>query len=312
MVYRDFSQFLAGYFPQKMKKLTVNAGCTCPNRDGTKGRGGCTYCNNQSFNPAYCTPKTGIAAQLERGKRFFARKYPKMRYLAYFQAYTNTYGDMERLLEMYSEALSVENVDGIIIGTRPDCMPLQMLEALADLHRKHWVMVEYGAESSHDETLKLINRRHSWKDTEDAVFRTARAGIPVGVHLIAGLPGETQEMIIRTVERLSQLPVSVLKLHQLQLIKGTRMARDVEEGLYPLRFCTVEEYMELCCEIVRHLSPEIAVERFISQSPESLLIAPRWGLKNYEFVNLLNLKMRQSGIRQGEKAPGRALTAVRS
>ncbi len=310
MSYRDFSQFLAGHFPQKMQKLTVNAGCTCPNRDGRKGRGGCAYCNNQSFNPAYCMPKIGIAEQLEQGKRFFSRKYPRMRYLAYFQAYTNTYGDMERLLEMYSQALSVDKVDGIIIATRPDCMPAPMLEALAELHRKHWVMVEYGAETSHDRTLELVNRCHLWKDTVDAVQRTARAGIPVGVHLIAGLPGETPEMIIQTVDRISQLPVSVLKLHQLQLIRGTRLAREVERGGCSVRFYTVEEYLDLCCQIVRHLSEEIAIERFVSQSPEELLIAPRWGLKNYEFVNLLNSRMEKLGLRQGEKAPERAQAVI--
>ena len=227
--YRDFSDFLAEHFDGKMQKLSVDAGFTCPNRDGTVGRGGCTYCNNVSFSPGYCRDRKGVTAQLEEGKRFFGRKYPSMRYLAYFQSYTSTHGsDIDRLMALYEEACGVEGVDGVIIGTRPDCMPDRLL---ARLSRLPWVMVEYGAESACDETLARVNRCHTWADTADAVRRTHDAGLPVGLHLINGLPGEDEERILATVDEVNRLPVDVVKFHQLQLIRGTRMALDVEQGV---------------------------------------------------------------------------------
>lgn len=298
--YRDFAQFLAEHFDCKMQKIAVNAGFTCPNRDGSKGRGGCTYCNNQTFNPAYCSPSQSITEQLEEGKRFFGKKYPDMRYLAYFQAYTNTHGDIDRIMGMYREALAVDKVDGIIIGTRPDCMPQELLNQLAVLHKSHWVMIEYGAETSHNSTLDFINRCHSWEDTVDAVLRTHDAGIPCGLHFILGLPGENDEMILDTIRKTSQLPLDTIKLHQLQLVRGTRMAKDVEDGIYDVTHFTVDEYITLCGKVIQHTAPTIAIERFVSQSPDNLLISPRWGLKNYEFTNLLNREIKKSGIKQGE------------
>ena len=298
--YRDFAQFLAEHFDCKMQKIAVNAGFTCPNRDGSKGRGGCTYCNNQTFNPAYCSPSQSITEQLEEGKCFFGKKYPDMRYLAYFQAYTNTHGDIDRIMGMYREALAVDKVDGIIIGTRPDCMPQELLNQLAVLHKSHWVMIEYGAETSHNSTLDFINRFHSWEDTVDAVLRTHDAGIPCGLHFILGLPGENDEMILDTIRKTSQLPLDTIKLHQLQLVRGTRMAKDVEDGIYDVTHFTVDEYITLCCKVIQHTAPTIAIERFVSQSPDNLLISPRWGLKNYEFTNLLNREIKKSGIKQGE------------
>lgn len=298
--YRDFAQFLSEHFDCKMQKIAVNAGFTCPNRDGSKGRGGCTYCNNQTFNPAYCTPSQSITDQLEEGKRFFGKKYPDMRYLAYFQAYTNTHGDINHIMEMYREALSVDKVDGIIIGTRPDCMPDELLTQLAELHKSHWIMIEYGAETVHNKTLDFINRCHSWEDTTDAVMRTHNAGIPCGLHLILGLPGEDESMILDTIKQVSRLPLDTIKLHQLQLVRGTRMAKDIEDGLYNVTHFSVEEYISLCCKVIQLTSPSIAIERFVSQSPDNLLISPRWGLKNYEFTNLLNNAIKKLGVKQGE------------
>lgn len=292
--YRDFADFLAEQFPgTKMQKLAVNAGFTCPNRDGTKGRGGCTYCNNLSFNPGYCSPRLSVSEQIEAGRRFFARKYPDMRYLAYFQAYTNTHSDdIDRLMSLYEEALAADGVDGVIIGTRPDCMPDALL---ARLRKLPWVMVEYGAESSHNVTLERINRCHTWEDTVDAVERTHAAGIPVGLHLIMGLPGETEEMMLRTVDAVGRLPVSTVKFHQLQLVRGTRMASDIEKGLYDIRRFTADEYAGLCVKIVRRLRPGIAIERFVSQTPADMLLYPRWGLKNYQFTNLLMRRLTDGG-----------------
>lgn len=291
--YRDFSDFLAELFPCKMQKIAVNAGFTCPNRDGTKGRGGCTYCNNQTFNPGYCAPSLSVTEQLEEGKRFFGKKYPDMRYLAYFQAYTNTHGDIDRLMALYEEALAVDKVDGLIIGTRPDCMPDALLQRLSQLNKSHRVIVEYGAETSHNITLERINRCHTWEETVDTVMRTVAAGIPTGLHLIVGLPGEDEAMIMQTIDRISQLPIATVKLHQLQLVKGTRMAIDVEQGLYTVPQFTAEEYIDLCCRIVRRMAPTIAIERFVSQSPDALLVSPRWGLKNYQFTNLLHNRLKE-------------------
>lgn len=294
--YRDFSDFLAEHFPRKMQKISINAGFSCPNRDGTVGTGGCTYCNNRTFNPDYCSPRLSVSEQLEEGKRFFARKYPTMRYLAYFQAYTNTHGDIEHLRSLYEEALGVSGVEGIIIGTRPDCMPDALLDYLEELAKRTFVLVEYGAESSHDVTLQCINRCHTWAQTADAVTRTASRGIHVGLHMILGLPGESVEMMLDSVDALSALPIATVKFHQLQLIRGTRLARDVESGLYDIPRMTVEEYIDLCARIVRRINPAIAIERFTSQSPEELLIYPKWGLKNYQFVNLLNARLKALGI----------------
>ncbi|MDE6824563.1 MAG: TIGR01212 family radical SAM protein [Duncaniella sp.] len=290
--YRDFADFLSGHFGCKVQKLAVNAGFTCPNRDGTKGTGGCTYCNNQSFNPAYCAPVRSVAEQIEEGKRFFGRKYPDMKYLAYFQAYTNTHSsDIDRLMRLYEEALAVDDVVGLIIGTRPDCMPQELLDRLAALPA--WVMIEYGAESSHDLTLQFVNRCHGWADTADAVRRTHAAGIPCGLHLIMGLPGEDEEMMLTTIDRVNELPVDTVKIHQLQLIKGTRMARDVEARRYDIPRFTADSYAALCVKLLRRLRPGIAVERFVSQSPPELLIYPRWNLKNYQFTNMLHNLLRE-------------------
>ena len=245
--YRDYSDYLSERFDHKMQKLTVNAGFTCPNRDGTKGYGGCTYCNNQAFNPSFAQKGESITSQLEKAKHFFARKYPQMRYLAYFQAYTNTHSsDIERLMNMYFEALSVDGIDGLIIGTRPDCMPDELLKELSDLNSfPGKVMIEYGAESSFNETLVRINRCHTWEETIDAVKRTHDAGIDTGLHFILGLPGEDEEMMLNTVDKASELPIQTIKFHQLQVIRGTRLASDLEKHLYELHTFSIDEYLSL-------------------------------------------------------------------
>lgn len=325
--YRDYADFLRERFDGKMQKITIDAGFSCPNRDGTIGRGGCVYCNNLSFSPM---PSRGsIAAQIEAGKAFFARKYPRMRYLAYFQSYTNTHGPIDRLMELYSEALATEGVDGLIIGTRPDCVSDELLRALSALGRP--VIMEYGAESSHNDTLRVINRCHTWEQTVDTVERTVAAGLPVGLHFIMGLPGETEEMMLQTAGRAARLPISTLKFHQLQIISGTTLAKGIQ-GLTPLsttfdasvtseasdtsetsatstriqnrptfrgrpiEIFSVDAYIDLCVKIVATIvreNPSIAIERFTSQAPAGMLIAPRWGLKNYQFTHLLEKALRE-------------------
>ena len=218
--------------------------------------------------------------------------------MACFQAYTNTYGELATLRELYEEALRQTDVVGIIIATRPDCMPQELLEYLSELSKTHFVMVEYGVETSHDATLKLINRGHTWHDVEDAVTRTAAAGVLCGAHLILGLPGEDMAHFVTTAKRSSALPLHTVKMHQLQVIKGTRLAQMYAAGEVTLKQWTADEYIDVCIEMLKHLRSDLAVERFVSQSPDGLLICPRWGLKNYEFTNRLNNKIKARRVSQ--------------
>ncbi|GHU55644.1 TIGR01212 family radical SAM protein [Bacteroidia bacterium] len=278
-------------FPFKVQKISVNAGFTCPNRDGRKGWGGCTYCNNQTFSPEYCHTGKSVSEQLEEGIRFFSHKYPDMKYLAYFQAYTNTYGEQEKLISLYEEALSFSGVVGLIVGTRPDCMSDELLDYFAQLSKSKFVLIEYGMETTLDRTLKRINRGHTQEESEEAVRRTAGRGIYIGAHLILGLPGETREEILHHAEVVSALPLATLKLHQLQLIRHTKMAKEYAE--HPERFYlyNIDEYIDLVIDFMERLSPDIVVERFVSQSPKELLIAPDWGLKNYIITALVDQRM---------------------
>ena len=298
--YNEYGPWLTALYGCKTQKISVNAGFTCPNRDGTIGMGGCTYCNNQTFNPAYCATTKTITQQLEEGKHFFARKYPTMKYLAYFQAYTNTYDTIPNLLQKYNEALAVADVIGLVIGTRPDCVSDALLNHLQQINSSHPVIVEYGLESVYDTTLRRINRGHTHAQSADAIRRTASRGIPVGAHLIFGLPGESRDMIIDEAHVLSALPITTLKLHQLQLIKGTRMAAEYVQTPANFHLFDVHEYISLLADFIAHLRPDIILERFVSQSPASLLATPGWGLKNYEFTELLRKYLDQHNICQGQ------------
>lgn len=297
--YNDFGDFLKTVFPYKVQKISINAGFTCPNRDGTKGRGGCTYCNNQTFSPEYCHTEKSVGEQLEEGICFFSHKYPEMNYLAYFQAYTNTYEHFDKLIPKYEEALAFPKVAGLIIGTRPDCMPEELLSYFAELSKQKFLMIEYGVESTLDRTLKAINRGHTYAESEEAIRRTAAKGIYTGAHLILGLPGESREEILRHAQVLSGLPLTTLKLHQLQLIRHTKMA--YEFFRYPEKFhiYKVDEYIDLVIDFMERLHPSIIVERFVSQSPKELLIAPDWGLKNYEFTAKVNKRLKERQTWQG-------------
>lgn len=287
--YKDFAAYMRDKFPgMKVQKISINAGFSCPNRDGTIGRGGCIYCDNTSFTPAYCFSSSDIVEQLEAGKKFFARKYPQMKYLAYFQSFSNTYGNLERLEELYRRAAEVEDVVGIIIGTRPDMLAEDVVEMLTRIRKQTEVIVEIGAESSFDRTLRLINRGHTWRDVEHAVERLAEVGIPVGLHLIAGLPGETPEMTLQTVKRAVALPIESIKLHHLQILSGTQLERMWRAGEIEVRSFTVEEYLELCRRVIEIVPEHVAIERFLASAPPDKVVSPRWNLKNYQFVNRLN------------------------
>ena len=282
--YRDFSQFLAERFPYKVQKISINAGFTCPNIDGSKGRGGCTYCNNRSFSPEYGRSFNSVSEQLAEGIEFFSKKYPRMKYLAYFQSYTNTYGTTDKLISMYEEALAFPDVVGLIVGTRPDCMPDELLNYFARLAKNRFVLIEYGVESTLNKTLERINRQHTWEESVKAIVKTAEKKIWIGAHLILGLPGESEEEIISHADKLSRLPLTSLKLHQLQIIKGTKMAEEYRRCPNSFHLFDLDDYINLCISFVERLNPAIFVERFGSQSPKSLLIAPDWGVKNYELT----------------------------
>lgn len=298
--YNDYGTWLKTQLGFKVQKISLNAGFTCPNRDGSVGVGGCTYCNNQTFNPAYCQTEKSVTQQLEEGKQFFSRKYPEMKYLAYFQAYTNTYASITEIKKKYEEALSVKDVIGLVIGTRPDCMPDELLDYLEEINRRAFLVVEYGIESVYDKTLQRINRGHNHASTVDALKRTALRGIKTGGHVILGLPCESTEEILKEAEILSSLPLTTLKLHQLQLIKGTRMAEEYVEMPSEFHLFSVDEYIDLVIDFVERLNPSIVLERFVSQSPSSLLAVPGWGLKNYEFVEKVRKRMAERDAQQGK------------
>lgn len=296
--YNDYGSWIRRQFPCRVQKISIDAGFTCPNRDGRISTGGCIYCDNRTFNPEYCQRRNSISQQLEAGKLFFGKKYPDMKYLAYFQAYTNTYGSIEHLRLLYEEALKTDDVAGIVIGTRPDCISDELLDYLEGLNKRTFLMVEYGVESANDETLKLINRGHNFSDSVSAIAKTHARGILTGAHIILGLPGEDETESLRQAPIISSLPIDVLKIHQMQIVKGTRLAEMYQEK--PFHVYTVDEYISLIANYIQKLRKDLVLERFVSQSPKDMIIAPHWGLKNYQFTNLLNNYLRKNNIHQGD------------
>ncbi len=284
--YRDFGSWIRTKFPYRVQKISVDAGFTCPNRDGKISTGGCLYCDNRTFNPSYCNRQKSITQQLEEGKIFFSRKYPEMKYLAYFQAYTNTYDTLDHLKAKYEEALGVKDIVGIVIATRPDCVNTELLDYLEELSHHTFLIVEYGIETTNDETLKRINRGHDFACTRKTIQKTHERGIITGGHIILGLPGEDRQESLHQASVISSLPLDILKIHQLQIIKGTRLAK--EYAKHPFHVYSVAEYIDLIVDYIHLLPKNLILERFVSQSPKEMLIAPNWGLKNDEFTNLLN------------------------
>lgn len=301
MHYNDFGHWIRQQFPYRVQKLSVDAGFSCPNRDGRISTGGCVYCNNKTFNPSYCDRSKSITVQLTEGKTFFARKYPTMKYLAYFQAFTNTYDSLDKLKEKYEEALSVEDIVGLVIGTRPDCMSDELLDYLEVLNRHMFVLVEYGIESTNDATLRRINRGHDFACTKRIVEKTAERGILCGGHIIMGLPGEKREDIIRQAPVISSLPLNILKIHQMQIIRDTPLAQQYLSDPTICQLYDVDEYIRLIGDYLPYLRKDLILERFVSQSPKALLIAPQWGLKNHEFTDRLNKYLAEHHIFQGER-----------
>ena len=294
--YNDFSRYFRKSFDYRVQKLSIDGGFTCPNRDGSKSRNGCHYCNNESFNPEYCRQEKSIRNQVQEGINFFSRKYKSMKYLAYFQAYSNTYGCLEVLKERYEEALTHPDVVGIVIATRPDCVGEKTLDYIKELSNKYYVMVEFGVETIKDDTLKHINRGHSFDDSTKAIMITAERGISTCVHMILGLPGEGRDDFLEQARVISKLPVKILKLHQLQIHTGTMMASEYRKNPENFHLFTLDEYLELIVDYLELLNPAIVVERFVSQAPSDMVLAPKWGLKNYEFTAKLEklLEVRQT------------------
>ena len=274
--YHSLDYELKQTFGEKVYRLSLNGGMTCPNRDGSIGTGGCIFCSAGGSGDFAGDRTHPIHQQIEEQKARLSPKFPATHFIAYFQAYTNTYGELESLKRKYEEALAVDGVVGLVIGTRPDCMPDDLLRYLENLNKHTFLLVEYGIESTRDETLRRINRGHTFQVTVNAVERTAACGILTGGHVILGLPGETHRSIVAQAKDLSRLPLTTLKMHQLQLIRGTRMALEYERNPEDFHLFNVDEYVDLVVYYVEHLRPDIVLERFVSQSPKELLIAPDW------------------------------------
>lgn len=293
--YTDYAEYLQRFFGKtKIQKISVNTGCGCPNRDGTLGVGGCIYCDNTAFTPSYCFERHDVAGQLQSGIRFFAGKYKDMKYLAYFQTFTSTYGQMtEQFRDQCAEALDVEGVVGLIIGTRPDCITDETIRILEEFNQHCPVFVEIGVETLHDDTLRLINRGHTAEQSLYALRRLTEAGLHTGVHLIAGLPGEDEEMTLQSVNRICRTGVESIKMHHLQVLRGTALQRMWNEGSVDINPWQLDKYLDFCIRVIDTVPRGIAIERFLASAPPQSVVAPKWGIKNYEFTNLLINKLRK-------------------
>lgn len=299
--YNSYSTYIKQKFGKRVQKVSLDTGFTCPNRDGTKGIGGCTYCNNNTFNPYYCKPKKSITQQLNDGIAFFAKKYKTQEYLAYFQAYSNTYADIELVKSLYLEALNHPKIVGLVIGTRPDCINEDLIQFLSDLAKRNYISLEFGVESTLNKTLDFINRCHSFEETIAAYELSKNKGIELGAHVIIGLPGETREEMLHHANELSKLPINTLKIHQLQIVKHTMMARQYETNPEFFQLFSLNEYIQFMGKFVSKLRPDIIIERFTSESPAHLLVAPKWnGIKNFEITSKIEKYLLENNFWQGK------------
>lgn len=301
---KRYSSFV-GYFKRKygerLQKIVLDAGFTCPNRDGKVGRGGCTYCDNAAFHPSYSTAGKSLYQQMEEGIEFHKVRYRTTEhYLAYFQSFSNTYAPLERLKQLYTEALSHPSVVGIVVGTRPDCVDEEKLDYLAELAKDHVVIVEYGIESCYDKTLARINRGHDFETARKAVMMTAERGIDVGAHFILGLPGETREMMLESCRLINELPLRSAKFHQLQIVKGTRMEKEYEECPHDFERFTLDEYLDFFADMLERLRPDLYIERFAGEVPPRFVNETPWGLiRNAELLRLLDKRLEERDTWQG-------------
>ncbi len=296
-----FSQFLKERFGCKVYKLTVDAGFTCPNRDGTKGRGGCIYCENRSFSPA-AGSRLSVSRQLEKEKRLAVERYHANKFIAYFQPFTNTYGPIEKLRELYREALSVEDVVGLSLGTRPDCTPKEVLDYLEGLAAQTHLWLEYGLQSAHDMTLETINRGHTFEEFRDAVARAQNRGILICVHLILGLPGETPEMMRQTAHSIAALGVDGVKLHHMHVVRDTTLEKMYREQDIPI--LTMEAYAALAADVLERMPPWTVLQRFVGDVQGDTLIAPKWREGKLRVLEAIQGELERRGTQQGSKYSG--------
>jgi len=299
--FNAYSNYFRKLYGARVQKVSVDAGFTCPNRDGSRGTGGCTYCNNDAFNPSYCIPSKSVTQQIEEGVTFHKWRYSEaVSYLAYFQAYSNTYGSIDVLRKLYEEALEYPGVAGLVIGTRPDCIDKEKLEYLKKLSEKHYIAVEYGIESCYDKTLLRINRGHSYEDAVKAVELTASMGINTGAHFIFGLPGESREEMMMQADIISGLPLTTVKFHQLQIIKGTAMEREFAANPSDFELFSWEEYLDFFIRFLERLNPSFVVERFTGEAPLRFLTGEGWGKKRTDqIVSLIEKRLEELDTWQG-------------
>jgi radical SAM protein (TIGR01212 family) len=301
--FNAYSNYFRKIYGARVQKISIDAGFTCPNRDGSKGSGGCTYCNNDAFNPSYCSPEKSVTRQIEEGISFHRTRYRRAgSYLAYFQAYSNTYAPLESLKKLYGEALDNPEVIGIIIGTRPDCIDAGKLDYLRELSERFYVAVEYGIESCYDKTLRKINRGHSFMEAEEAVRVNSGIGIKTGGHFIFGLPGETREEMLAEADIISKLPLDTVKFHQLQIIKGTRMEKEFQDKPDDFQLFSWDEYLDFFISFLERLNPGIVVERFTGEAPPRFLTGSIWGKKRTDqIVGLVEKRLEELDTWQGKK-----------
>jgi radical SAM protein (TIGR01212 family) len=299
--FNAYSNYFRSIYGARVQKVSIDAGFTCPNRDGTKGVGGCSYCNNNAFNPSYCQTEKSVTRQIGEGIEFHKWRYNEaVSYLAYFQAYSNTYASLETLKKLYSEALKHPGVIGLIIGTRPDCIDEEKLEYLKELSSKYYIAIEYGIESCYNKTLERINRGHTFEDAVLALEKTASYGITTGAHFIFGLPGETREEMLGEVDIISRLPLTTVKFHQLQIIKGTGMEAEFLNNPGDFNLFTWDDYLEFFILFLERLNPAIVVERFTGEAPPRFLTGEGWGKKRTDqIVNLIEKRMEELNTWQG-------------
>ncbi len=303
--WNDYSSYIRRTFGQRVQKISVNAGFTCPNRDGKISTEGCIYCTNKSFSPFYCNSDDSISEQLRKGIDFFSPKYNAQKYLAYFQTYTNTYDNVNALRHKYDEALSVDGVIGLVISTRPDCIDDEIMRLLADYAKEKYVEIEFGLESTKNSTLEFINRGHTYEQAVDAIMLAQKYGLMSGVHLILGLPYENEDDFYLHAGRISQLPISTLKLHQMQVLKGTRLENLYNENKSAFADLSLENYVRIVANFLDILNPEIIVERLTSESPREMVLYPDWnGRKNFEVSHIANAYMKKNDMYQGRNYKG--------
>jgi len=301
--YNSYAEYFRKQFGRRVQKISIDAGFTCPNRDGTIALGGCTYCDNDAFNPSYCTPGKTIGLQLQEGAEFHRVRYRRAtNYLAYFQAYSNTYAPLTKLKQLYNEALNFPGVLGLVIGTRPDCIDNEKLDYFARLSETHYIILEYGIESCYDRTLKRINRGHTYALAEQAIRLTASMGIKTGAHLIFGLPSESENDMLAEAALISQLPLNNIKLHQLQIVKNTPMAAEFASNPAIFHHFSLNGYIGFVIRFVEQLNPAFVIERFSGEVPPRFLAAPAWGLIRTDQVNvMIERELEKRDTWQGKK-----------